>query len=147
MTSSLCQACTKEAYSYIARVSGLITVEFSISGQFLLMICHITPKIGKKSYRPSNNDVINWQTSLKIHMQFYSTSSMAFRSKTWYSGSFILMMTIVCTLRENQPLRLLLNSLFYHFKRSQPNYKSQRIKLLDVLAACNRLNVNALINT
>ena len=51
---------------------------------------------------------------------------------------------IVRTLREDQPLRLLLNLLFYHFNRSEPIYKSQRIKLLDLISACNRLNVNAL---
>ena len=33
----------------------------------------------------------------------------------------------------------------YHFNRSEPTYKSQCIKLLDVTAACNQLNVNALI--
>ena len=38
--------------------------------------------------------------------------------------------TIVRTLREDQSLRLLLNLLFYHFNRSEPTYKSQRIKLL-----------------
>ena len=48
------------------------------------------------------------------------------------------------TLKEAQPLRLLLNLLFYHFNGSEPMYKSQRIKLLDVIAACNQLNVNAL---
>ena len=48
------------------------------------------------------------------------------------------------TLKENQPLRLLLNLLFYHSDGSEATYKSQRIKLLDVIAACNRLNVNAL---
>ena len=51
---------------------------------------------------------------------------------------------IVGTLREDQPLRLLLNLLFYHFYHSEPIYKSQRIKLLDVIASCNQLNVNAL---
>ena len=50
----------------------------------------------------------------------------------------------VRTLREEQPLRLLLNLLFYHFNRSEPTYKSQRIALLHVIAACNQLNVNAL---
>ena len=48
------------------------------------------------------------------------------------------------TLREDQPLRLLLNLLSYHFNPSEPTYKSQRIKLLDVIALCNQLNVNAL---
>ena len=51
---------------------------------------------------------------------------------------------IVRTLREDQPLRQLLNLLFYNFNHSEPTYKSQRIKLLDVIAACNELNVNAL---
>ena len=51
---------------------------------------------------------------------------------------------IVRALREEQPLRLLLNLLFYHFNRSEPTYKSQRMKLPDVIAACNQLNVNAL---
>ena len=55
-----------------------------------------------------------------------------------------LLTNIVRTLREDQPLRLLLNLLFYHFNRSEPTNKSQRIKLLDVIAACNQLNVNAL---
>ena len=41
--------------------------------------------------------------------------------------------TIVHTLREDQPLRLLLNLLFYHFNPSEPTYKSQRIKLVDVI--------------
>ena len=39
-----------------------------------------------------------------------------------------------CTLKEDQPLRQLLNLFFYHFNRSKPTYKSQRIKLLDVIA-------------
>ena len=52
--------------------------------------------------------------------------------------------SIVRTLRKDQSLRLLLNLLFYHFICSVPTYKSQRIKLPDVIAACNQLNVNAL---
>ena len=52
--------------------------------------------------------------------------------------------TIVCKLREDQPLRLLLNLLFYHFIRSEPYYKSQHIQLLNFLATCSQLNVNAL---
>ena len=51
---------------------------------------------------------------------------------------------IVRTLRKDQSLRLLLNLLFYHFNCSVPTYKFQRIKLPDVIAACNQLNVNAL---
>ena len=31
-----------------------------------------------------------------------------------------------------------------HFNRSEPTFKSQRIKLLDVIASFNRFNVNAL---
>ena len=49
---------------------------------------------------------------------------------------------IARTLRD-QPLRLLL-IFFFHFNRSEPTYKSQCIKLLGVIAACNELNVNAL---
>ena len=57
-----------------------------------------------------------------------------------YCGS-----SIVRTLREDQPLNLLLNWLFYQFNRSEPTYKSQRIKLLYVvIAVCNQLNVNSL---
>ena len=44
-------------------------------------------------------------------------------------------------------VRLLLKLLFYHYNRSDPTYKSQPIKLLDVIAACNQLNVNALNKT
>ena len=51
---------------------------------------------------------------------------------------------IVSTLTEEQPLRLLLNLLLYHFNRSEPTYKSQRIVLLHVSATCSQLNVNAL---
>ena len=51
---------------------------------------------------------------------------------------------IVRTLRKDQPLRLVLNLLFHHFNHSEPIYKSQRIKLLDVIAVCNQLNVNVL---
>ena len=50
----------------------------------------------------------------------------------------------VRTLREDQPLRLLLNLLFYQFNHPEPTYESQRIKLLDVIAAYSQLNVNAL---
>ena len=49
------------------------------------------------------------------------------------------LIVIVRTLREDQPLRLLLNLLFYHFNRSELTYKSQLTKLLDVIAACNQL--------
>ena len=56
----------------------------------------------------------------------------------------MLEVAIVRTLREEQPLRLLLNLLFYHFNRSEPTYKSQRIAVLHVIATCNQLNVNAL---
>ena len=51
---------------------------------------------------------------------------------------------MVRTLNKDQPLRLLLNLVFYHFNRSEPTYKSQQIKLLDVIATCNQLSVNAL---
>ena len=52
--------------------------------------------------------------------------------------------SVLRTLKEDQPLRMFLNLIFYHFNLSEPTYKSQRIKLPDVIAACNQLNVNAL---
>ena len=62
-----------------------------------------------------------------------------------YDQSFVgVASSIVRTLREDQPPRLLFNFLFYHFNHPEPNYKSQRMKLPDVIAACNQLNVNAL---
>ena len=68
-------------------------------------------------------------------MQICLTTVLPF---TWMPGVStitldIFYMFIVRALREDQPLRLLLNSLFYHFNRSEPTYKSQRIKLLDVV--------------
>ena len=51
---------------------------------------------------------------------------------------------IVRTLREDQPLRLPLNLLCYHFNHSEPTYKFQCIKLQHVIATCNQLNMNAL---
>ena len=51
--------------------------------------------------------------------------------------------TIGCTLKEDQPLGLLLNLFFYRFNHSEPIYKSENIKFPDVIAACNQLNVNA----
>ena len=47
-------------------------------------------------------------------------------------------MIIGCTLKEDQSLRLLLNLVFYHFNRCEPTYKSQCIKLLDVIAMCSQ---------
>ena len=47
-------------------------------------------------------------------------------------------------MKEDQPVRLLLNLLFYHFNHSEPTYKSQCITPLDITAACNQLNVNTL---
>ena len=58
--------------------------------------------------------------------------------------SMSLQHIIVCTLKEDQHLRLLLNLLFYHFNRSEPTYKSQHIKLPDGIATCNQLNVDTL---
>ena len=37
-------------------------------------------------------------------------------------------LNVGCTLKDEQPLRLLFNLFFYHFDRSEPAYKSQRIK-------------------
>ena len=60
----------------------------------------------------------------------------------FFEFAFSFWVAIVRTLKED--LRLLLNLLFYNFDRSEPTYNPQRIKLLDVIAACNQLNVNAL---
>ena len=38
---------------------------------------------------------------------------------------YIILLYIVGTLREDQPLRLLLNLLFYHFNRSESTYRSR----------------------
>ena len=43
---------------------------------------------GKKSCRSSNDDVINLNAIIRIHIRFYFTSSMACRSETWYFGVF-----------------------------------------------------------
>ena len=70
---------------------------------------------------------------------------MSSSSSSLWCDFVTLLSTIVRTLREDQPPRLLLNLLFYHLNHSEPTYKSQRIKLLDVIAACNQLNVNVQI--
>ena len=46
--------------------------------------------------------------------------------------------------KRDQPLRLILNLLFYHFNHSESTYISQCKKLQDVIAACNQLIANAL---
>ena len=59
MTSSFCQTCSMETYSYILRVLGLITAVFVT---IFLIICNITSKIEKEtSYRLSDDDVISMQ--------------------------------------------------------------------------------------
>ena len=53
-------------------------------------------------------------------------------------------MTIVRTLREDQPLRLLLNLLFYHYNCSEPTYKSQRIncRMQLIECECSKLDID-----
>ena len=60
----------------------VIIVPGMLHNNFLLTICHITSKKEKTSYRLSNDDVINIQISLKVHIQLYPASAMACRSKT-----------------------------------------------------------------
>ena len=49
----------------------------------------------------------------------------------FWNGSLKLRVIIfVRTLKEDQPLWLPLNLLFYHFNPSEPAYKSQRIKFV-----------------
>ena len=86
------------------------------------------------------NFVVNILYLFSLHIKFeVNPVKMTF---LWYRK--VLSLTIVRTLKEDQPLRLLLNFFFYHFNLSEPTYKSQHIKLLDVIAACNQVNVNAL---
>ena len=40
---------------------------------------------------------------------------------------------VCCTLKREQPLRLLSNLFFYHFNCSEPTYKSQGIKPLKII--------------
>ena len=61
-----------------------------------MMICQITSENRKKTYRLSDDDVINMQASLNI--QLYPTSVMACRSTTLVLWAFILMMTKNCKL-------------------------------------------------
>ena len=56
--------------------------------------------------------------------------------------------TIDCTLEEDQPLRLLLNLLFYHFNCSEPTYKPQYItaprcncRVQSIILECSELDV------
>ena len=106
-------------------VSGL----YSVPLIFLQCTCFL--KIRLKHFR---SKLVFEQPRLQYNLTFRRLYYLAF-SQT---------ITIIRTLREDQPLRLLLNLLFYHFNHSEPTYKSQRIKLLDVIATCNQLNVNAL---
>ena len=71
--------------AYHCRIRCLVTI-------FVYDLPHYI-KNRKKSYRLSDDDVINMQTSLKIHIQFYPTSAMACRSTTLVLWAFILMMT------------------------------------------------------
>ena len=57
-----------------------------------------------------------------------STNVLPWQSEAFYFAKILYRGTIVRTLKEDQPQRLLLNLLFYHFNRSEPTYKSQRIK-------------------
>ena len=84
--------------------------------------------------------------SLTFKREFWIGQHLAFSKLLVLARhySIYIYYTMVRTLKEDQPLRLLLNLHFYDFNRSELTYKSQRIKLLDVIAACNQLNVNAL---
>ena len=62
--------------------------------------------------------------------------------KGTFLHNFITELSIGCTLKEEQPLRLPLNLIFYCFNRSEPTYKSQSIKLLKIFATCNQLNIS-----
>ena len=45
-----------------------------------------------------------------------------------FPSTFASRNTLGCTLKEDQPVGLLLNLFFSHFGHSEPTYKSRRIK-------------------
>ena len=53
---------------------------------FSLVICHITLKNEKTSHRLCSDNVINLQTVIKVHIQFYFVSTKASRSETVLCG-------------------------------------------------------------
>ena len=72
MKSSLCE---KQAYSYIVKVLGLITVEYGIWGIFVDDFqYHI--KNRKKSHWLNDDNVINLKAS-QIHILFYKYYSLS----------------------------------------------------------------------
>ena len=72
---------------------------------------------------------------LRTHISFTEKLFARFRDldKLKVLKNFDVNLTIGCTLKEDQPLRLPLNLFFYRFNRSESTYKSQRIKLLDII--------------
>ena len=104
----------------------LFRTVFALESQFSAEIFEL-----KMSLRAENS--AQWKTAFMITSQ--TRNHLATEPSMKNSRS---------TLKEDQSLRLLVNFLFYRFNRSEPTYKSQRIKLLYVIATRNQLNVDAL---
>ena len=82
-------------------------------------------------------------TCLKLSHHLFETES----TQNISGGSFqiyFFLFAIGCTLDECRTASETdIEFALYHFI-SEPAYKSQRIKLLDVITRCNQLNLNAL---
>ena len=99
---------------------------------------HISVFPSKESIIDLINDPVPVRKDIFVWENFRVTSFIKILSLLT-SGQEKKCLYIVFTLREYQPLRVLLSLLFCHFNRSEPTYKSQRIKLLDVIviATCS----------
>ena len=92
---------------------GLIAMAFTIMLDFLKPDFHSHLSLTADAIFLSEINIL--VTKLKINFYFPEFQKKLSQTKN-----------IVHTLREDQPLRLLLNLLFYHFNHSEPYYKSQR---------------------
>ena len=82
MTSSLPDILSKDIQLYCPRLRAYHCGIWYFVTSFV-DDCHIASKINKEtSYRLIDDDVVNMQTVLKIHIQLYFTSAMACHSKT-----------------------------------------------------------------
>ena len=50
--------------------------------------CSHCIEMNKKSYRSSNDDVINLKAMIKMQIRFYFTSTLAWPSETWHLWSY-----------------------------------------------------------
>ena len=97
------------------------------------------------SLGPRHHSFFNWRFECDCrHVSLLKLPNVRLQPAKVSKTTNCKWIAIVRTLREDEPLRLLLNLLFYHFNHSEPTYKSQHKELPDVIAACNQLNVNSL---